>query len=116
MPQSLSGLEADVYLEPGESKDLKVTLKWINSETNLGQKANTAKLISTENVANYPDIEEENDTSEATIIISIKTGEVVSVIIVIMLIISFGISGYMVYISIRRMKNGEQISNIKFLK
>ena len=79
-------LEADIYLKPGESKDLKISLKWVNKEINLGSRANMAKIENTDNKLGIEDMNKEDDISEATIIINIKTGVVVNVIIILLTI------------------------------
>ncbi len=111
-PKADGTLETEVKLEVGESKILNVNLRWINSETNLGSQTNTARL---ESIDGNIDIESKDDTSSATIVISIKTGEKVSVIIIGMLLISFIICGYMMYRLKGRMGKGPSIRRIKFL-
>ena len=101
-------LQAEVELEAGQSKDLNIALRWTNSESNLGSGTNKAELEGQEEQAN-----KEDDKSEATIVISIKTGVKVSLIIIMMIIISLGICGYM-YISIMDRK-GQKLNKIKFL-
>ena len=107
-------LETKVKLEAGESKDLEVTLKWENQEENLGTKISTAKIVSTENQANYEDTNKKDDISETTIVISIKTGEVVSNLIIMMIVLSLGICTIII-ISIKN-KREMKINNIKFLR
>ncbi len=101
-------LQAEVELEAGQSKDLSIALRWTNIESNLGTGTNKAELEGQEEQTN-----KEDDKSEATIVISIKTGIKVSLIIVMMIIISLGICGYM-YINIMDRK-GQKINKIKFL-
>ncbi len=108
-------LEAEVELEIGESKELTVTLIWENSEENLGSKSNKAELKEGINEANYKDISKEDDKSEATIVISIKTGETVSIIILVMLTISYIISGYLMFAVAPRKGKEPSIKDIKFL-
>ena len=108
-------LEAEVELKPGESRDLTLTLRWINQEDHLGAKSNTAKIAGIENDANYTDRNKEDDISTATIVVSIKTGGVISAIIIIMLIVSFMITGYMIITSIKGMGKGPNIRKIRFL-
>ncbi len=108
-------LEAEVELDIGESKELTVTLIWENSEENLGSKSNKAELVGGENVANYEDTNKEDDISEATIVISIKTGETVSIIILIMLTISCIISGYLIFWVAPRKGKESNIKDIRFL-
>ncbi len=106
-------LEAEVELGVGESKELAVTLKWINDEGNLGSISNKAELIGGSNTANYDDTNKDDDSSEATIIVSIKTGWQVSTIITITIIMSMIIIGGLMIIIIR--KKGPHINDIEFL-
>ena len=108
-------LEADVELEVGESKDLGITLRWINDEENLGSKSNKAELVGGDNIVNYDDTNEEDNVSEATILISIKTGWQVSVIIIITTLLSITIAGCLIVIILRTSGKGPNIHNIRFL-
>ncbi len=108
-------LETKVELEPGESRDLSLTLKWSNSENNLGSKTNVAKITDVENVANYENINTQKESSEVTIIVAIKTGVVVSSIIIVMILVSFAICTWMIVLLVRKMNKGEGINKIKFL-
>lgn len=103
-------LETEVSLEGNESKELDISLKWINDEENLGSGTNKAKL-ETDDYTNTDD-----DDSQATIIVSVKTGEIVSAIIIIMIIASLGIAGYMTSQIISKMRKGPDIEGINFLK
>ena len=108
-------LETQIQLNAGESKDLSITLRWINGENNLGSKASTAQIEDTSNNANYEEINIKDNTSTVTVITSIKTGESVSAIIIVTLIISFVISGYISIVLVKRMGKGPYINDIKFL-
>ena len=107
-------IEAEVELEAGESKTLSIALKWKNKEENLGSQTNTVKIEETNNSANFKDTNEQDNKSEATVIVSIKTGETVSIIIVGMIIVALVITGYITYIIIR--KKQPNMKDIKFLK
>ncbi len=76
-----------VLLNPGESKELEITFRWINSEKNLGRKINIAEISEDANDYNTDDIdstpnnkenpykeEQEDDDDFALVILSIKTG------------------------------------------
>lgn len=76
-----------VLLNPGESKELEIAFRWINSEKNLGQKINIAEISEDANDYNTDDIdstpnnrenpykeEQEDDDDFALVILSIKTG------------------------------------------
>ncbi len=73
----------DKLLQPGESATVEIVLTWKNSKDNLGQKVNWAEIYEDENEYNSPDIdstpgndkEGEDDIDEAPVILSIKTGE-----------------------------------------
>lgn len=83
-----------MQLGAGESKDLKLTVKWVNKENNLGSKSSTVQIIETLNTAYYEDTDMEDDKSEAVVVVNIKTGEVVSIMVIMMIIVSLGICGY----------------------
>ncbi|MCI8832953.1 MAG: hypothetical protein HFJ19_01945 [Clostridia bacterium] len=102
-------LETEVELEAGQSKNLGITLRWTNSENNLGSRTNRAQLEGQEEDGNP-----EDNISEATMVVSIKTGEKVSIIIIGMIIIALIIAGYITYRIIR--KKGPSINRIRFLK
>ena len=74
-------------LNSGESKEVEVTFRWINSEKNLGEKINIAEISEDANDYNTDDIdstpnnkenpynkEQEDDDDFALVILSIKTG------------------------------------------
>ena len=46
-------LEANVELQAGETKELKVVLDWIKGENNFGTQKNTVEIVETENPASY---------------------------------------------------------------
>ena len=68
----------EIELNPGESKELSITLKWINSKDNFGTLVNKAGIEKTKNNAGF----EETDTEEekkgkkqqATLVLVPKTG------------------------------------------
>ena len=76
-------LETEVELKAGETKELEVTLKWINGSENFGPFDNTVKVTDTENEANFKDINPDDDISKAEIITSIKTGEEISIVAIV---------------------------------
>lgn len=76
-----------VLLNPGESKELEITFRWINDEKNLGQKINIAEISEDANDYNTKDIdsvpnnkkdpyekEQEDDDDFALVILSLETG------------------------------------------
>ena len=107
-------LETNVDLEAGQSKELEVVLRWENKENNLGAKTNIAKIEETKNEANFKDTNEEDNVGKATIVLSIKTGEAVSSIIIVMIMGTLIISSYITIVTIRR--KDPEIKDIKFLK
>ena len=80
-------LEAEIELKEGETKEIGIGLKWNNNEGNLGAKTNKAEIESEEEDQN-----KEDDKSEATIIINIKTG-VTQIITILLIITTIGICG-----------------------
>ncbi len=100
---------ADTKINPGESKDVKLTVIKQMKENNTGLINNTAEIVSSYNELGLTDINStegnkvdgENDMSSADVIISIKTGEVVTtVLLVITTIIMLGVAVYMIRKSI----------------
>ena len=69
-------------LEPGKTASVQVTLKWKNSENNMGQKVNVAEIsedkndFDTDDVDSTPDnkISTEDDQDDAPVILSVSTG------------------------------------------
>ena len=69
-------------LEPGESAQVEVALRWINGHNNLGPKTNIAEISEDYNKENIPDRdstpdnkkEGEDDIDDATVILSINQG------------------------------------------
>ena len=74
---------ANTLLEPGKSASVPITLEWINSEDNMGEKVNIAEISKDYNEEGSPDIDstpdnfksEEDDQDDAPVILSISTGE-----------------------------------------
>ncbi len=61
-------------LAPGESKEVEIILKWINNESNFGEKKNVAEVNDSTNPYHYEDKNTANNYGEVTTIFSIKTG------------------------------------------
>lgn len=96
---------ADTKINPGESKDVKLTVIKQMKENNTGLVNNTAEIVSSYNELGLTDINStegnkvkgENDMSSADVIISIKTGQVITtVVLVITTIIMLGVAVYIV--------------------
>lgn len=83
----------DEKLKPGESKQVRITLKWKNSVANFGEKVNKVYLKGSTNKYNYPNTQAEK--SKASMIIGIRTGkediQKIAVISIIILVICAGI-------------------------
>ncbi len=86
---------ANTKLLPGESKEVTLTLTKQMTENNTGTIANTAEIIQSYNEQGLKDSDSvegnkakgEDDMSQADLIISIKTGEIVATVAVIITII-----------------------------
>ena len=89
-------------LEPGQSKDVTLTVIKQMKENNTGLVNNTAEIVDSYNELGLTDsnstegnkVKGENDMSSADIIISIRTGQVVTtVLLIISTIVMLGIAG-----------------------
>ena len=67
-------LEAEVSLEPGETKEFTIELTWKKGSENFGREINTAEIKGFENEAHYEDKNKEDNISEAEVVMGIKTG------------------------------------------
>ena len=85
---------ADTKIEAGETKELKLIVTKKMTESNTGLVNNTAEIISATNLQNIEDIDstpgnkqtKEDDIGSANIIISVKTGAVISYITIMLYI------------------------------
>ena len=75
--------EKDGYLEKiipelkaGETKEYKITLAWDRGDNNLGEKDNKVEITQTENVPGFKDANSEDNSSEATVMINVSTGNI----------------------------------------
>ncbi len=66
-------------INPGETKEYQITLKWNPEETNKGQKVNTAKIANTVNIPEYEETTKEDN--EDTAIIEIKLNKTIEDVI-----------------------------------
>ena len=72
----------NILLQPGESTEVTVILRWINGSNNLGLKTNTAEISEDYNDWGVPDrdstpdnkIQGEDDIDDASVLLSISTG------------------------------------------
>ena len=74
-------LEAQVTLQPGETKELTVVLRWIKNSNNFGLQVNTVTLQKVENPANYEETDLSDNTAIAEVIFSVKTGGIDTAIV-----------------------------------
>lgn len=61
-------------LKAGEEKNYKVVLQWNKGEKNVGTKTNIATLVKEINDAKFKDNNDDDNTSSATLILTIATG------------------------------------------
>ena len=59
----------------GETKEYTVLLNWKQSGENMGNKTNVVTLVETANVPGFKDNNAEDNSSEATVVITVETGE-----------------------------------------
>ena len=59
----------------GETKEYTVLLNWNTSGANMGNKVNEVSLVGTENVPGFKDNNDKDNTDQATVSISVETGE-----------------------------------------
>ncbi len=59
----------------GETKEYTVLLNWRTSGDNMGNKVNEVSLIQTDNVPGFKDNNDKDNTDQATVSISVETGE-----------------------------------------
>ncbi len=93
---------ADTLLQPGESAEVQIALRWNKSESNLGMKTNIAEISKDDNPYGAPDIDStpdnnvdgEDDQDIAPVILSIKTGGTMHAVLVITIITMLGTGVY----------------------
>ena len=95
----------DTYLEPGESAEVTVVLRWVNSASNLGIKNNIAEISKDYNEYGVADIDStpgnykwgEDDIDDAPVMLAIKTGSIatqcVALGVAVLFILVFGVKG-----------------------
>ena len=67
-------LETVIELQPGETRELTVVLRWKKEGDNFGLQVNTVTLSDVENPANYEETNLEDNSAKAEVILSVKTG------------------------------------------
>ena len=80
------GLKATVELQAGEQKELQVVLRWERGANHFGSLNNTVELENVINPANYQETTLEDNTSTSELVVSVKTGEDRSMLIITMVI------------------------------
>ena len=63
-----------VTIQPGESKEIEIVLRWNNRENNLGEIKNTAIISGVTNPARYADMIEQDNSDTSDMLITIETG------------------------------------------
>ena len=95
----------DTLLHPGQSTTVKVILRWINGENNLGLKKNVAKISEDYNEKGVPDRDStpdnkkkgEDDIEDAPVLLTISTGmlehtiQYATIVVVILTILGAGL-------------------------
>ena len=61
-------------IQPGESKEIDIVLRWNNGETNFGEKKNVAVISGVTNPAKYVDMDEKDNSDTSKMLITIETG------------------------------------------
>ena len=98
-------LETTVELQPGETKELIVVLRWIKNSNNFGLQINTVTLQNITNPANYEETNLGDNTSTAEVIFSVKTGGIDTAIILgTALIVMVGALMITIYLKERKTK------------
>ena len=96
----------DTLLQPGQSATVKVILRWINGENNLGLKTNVAEISEDYNEKGVPDRDStpdnkkkgEDDIDDAPVLLTISTGmlehtiQYATVAVVILIILGAGLA------------------------
>ena len=78
-----------IELNPGESKEIVVTGKWKNSQTNFGEKKAIVELKNVSNPFNYEEKDKTNNKASVSTVISVGTGLEEKITIVRIIVIVF---------------------------
>lgn len=104
----------DTYLEPGESAEVTVVLRWVNSGDNLGIKVNIAEISKDRNEYGVHDIDStpgnykwgEDDIDDAPVMLAVTTGNmIVGYTILGLVVISIIAVGV---VAVKKVRNEEQ--------
>ena len=63
-----------VTIQPGESEEVEIVLRWRNGEDNLGEIKNTAIISGVTNPAKYVDMIQEDNSDASEMLITVETG------------------------------------------
>ena len=85
-------------IEAGETKEYTVLLNWKQAGENMGNKTNVVTLVETANVPGFKDNNAEDNSSEATAVITVETGGAIigTKEMIIILIALIGIAGILI--------------------
>lgn len=72
---NIAKYEKKETIKAGESKKIKMRVKWENSRTNFGEKKNEVEIVRSSNVYGYREENERNNKATESTIIGVKTGE-----------------------------------------
>ena len=63
-------------IKAGETKEYKITLAWDGGDKNLGEKNNKVEITQTDNIPGFKDNNDQDNSSEARVLINISTGSI----------------------------------------
>ena len=63
-------------IKAGETKEYKITLAWDGGDKNLGEKNNKVEITQTDNIPGFKDNNDQDNSSEATVMINVSTGSI----------------------------------------
>lgn len=78
-----------IELNPGESKEITITGRWKNAQTNFGEKKATVEIKNITNPFNYEEKDKTNNTASVSTLISVGTGLEEKITIVRIIVIVF---------------------------
>ena len=84
--ETATGLKATVELQAGEQKELQVVLRWERGANHFGALENTVGIVNVENPAGYEETSTEDNASRAELVVSVKSGEDRSMLLIAMTI------------------------------
>ena len=84
--ETATGLKATVELQAGEQKELQVVLRWERGANHFGALENTVGIVNVENPAGYEETSTEDNASRSELVVSVKSGEDRSMLLIAMTI------------------------------